>query len=83
MKRNTKPKITQVNLALMTHIICPLGPSSVSRMDVENDFLNGDMFEEVCMQWPQGFPIKEKEHTFSMLVKLHYGLKQAPKAWHL
>ena len=49
------------------------------QMDVKNDFLNGDLHEEVYMQPPPGYP-----HSGNQVCRLRralYGLKQAPRAW--
>lgn len=75
------PSVKMITVRTVLYIATQYG-QKVSQMDVENDFLNGDMFEEVCKQWPQGFPMNEKEHMVCMLVRLHYALKQAPKAWY-
>jgi hypothetical protein len=41
-------------------------------------FLNSDLDEEVYIERPEWFVIKEKEKKVRMLVKSLYGLKQAP-----
>ena len=52
------------------------------QMAVKNDFLNGELSEEVymklplCYSHPSGFP-----HRVCRLRRALYGLKQAPRAW--
>ena len=49
---------------------------------MKNDFLNGDLKENVFMSQPEGFVMKGKEQKVCKLVKSLYGLKQAPRAWY-
>jgi hypothetical protein len=49
-------------------------------MDVKNDFLHGDLSEDIYMEQPPGFI-----HNSSLVCRLKkslYGLKQAPRAWY-
>lgn len=46
----------------------------LSQMDVNNAFLQGDLYEEVCMALPQGF-YRQGESKICRLLKSLYGLK--------
>lgn len=54
----------------------------VHQMDVVTALLNGELVEEVFLEQPEGFLVKDKEDHVYKLKKALYGLKQAPRAWY-
>lgn len=53
----------------------------VYQMDVFNVLIQGDLFEEVCMELPNGF-ISQGGHKVCKLIKTLYGLKQDCRKWN-
>ena len=49
-------------------------------MDVKNDFLHGDLHEEIYMKLPSSMA-NSSPHDVCKLKRSLYGLKQAPPAW--
>jgi hypothetical protein len=51
-------------------------------MDMKTAFINGEIEEEVYIEQPDGFVIREEESHVCRLKKALYGLKQPPRAWY-
>jgi len=53
----------------------------MSSVDVKTAFLYGELDEELYMEQPQGFKVKNHEHKVLRLKRAIYGLKQAALQW--
>ncbi|KAJ9561371.1 hypothetical protein OSB04_006531 [Centaurea solstitialis] len=69
-----KLNTVRVLLSLAANLDWPL-----MQLDVKNAFLNGELSEEVYMDFPPGF--ENPEGKVCRLKKSLYGLKQSPRAW--
>src|SRR3954468_16458735 len=54
----------------------------VEQLDVKTAFLHGDLKEEIYMEQPEGFQVKDKEDQVWKLNMSLYELKQAPRPWY-
>ncbi|KAL4020424.1 hypothetical protein IC575_019200 [Cucumis melo] len=54
----------------------------IFQMDVKSAFLNGYLEEEVYLEQPPGYSVKDQEDKVLKLKKALYGLKQAPRMWN-
>ena len=54
----------------------------LEQLDVKTAFLHGVIEEEIFMEQPEGYVVKEKESLVCKLEKALYGLKQAPRQWN-
>jgi hypothetical protein len=52
---------------------------SISQLDVKNDFLNGELCENVYMRQPPVYSVPEG--MVCQFRRSLYGLKQAPRVW--
>ena len=50
----------------------------VYQMDVKSTFLNGELEEEVYIEWLEGFHLIDDKDIVSRLRKAFYRLKQSP-----
>ena len=54
----------------------------IEAMDVKTAFLYGELKDEIYMEQPEGFLVKEQEKKVCKLIKSIYGLKQAGRVWY-
>ena len=55
---------------------------NIHQLDVKSAFLNGYLEEEVYVEQPLSFVVKNHEDKVLKLKKALYGLKQAPRSWN-
>jgi transposase InsO family protein len=72
-----KPATIRLLLALAVHFEWP-----IRQLDISNAFLHGSLSEEVYMEQPPGFIVKDAPDLVCRLHKAIYDLKQAPRAWY-
>ena len=76
---DTYSPVTRITSIQMLITIAVLHNLDIQQMDVKTAFLNSELNEEIYMEQPKGFIVKDQEHKMCKLVKSLYGLKQAPK----
>lgn len=67
-------------IRLMISLVAQKG-WNIYQIDVKYTFLYGRLEEDVYVQQPQGYVVKDNEHKVYKLQNALYGLKQAPRAW--
>nr|GEX42470.1 ribonuclease H-like domain, reverse transcriptase, RNA-dependent DNA polymerase [Tanacetum cinerariifolium] len=55
----------------------------VHHLNVKSEFLHGELKEEVYVTQPEGFTKKGNDEKVYRLIKVLYGLRQAPRAWNI
>lgn len=71
-----KLNTVKVFLSLVANLDWPL-----HQFDMKNDFLHGDLEEEVYMDIPPGYTASSSTAIVCTLQRALYGLKQSPQAW--
>lgn len=67
---------------IRTVLTITLSPTwSIYQLDINNNFLNGVLYEKVFMDQPPEFKDPKCPHVVRKLHKVFYGLKQAPCVW--
>ena len=54
----------------------------LEQLDVKTTFIHGDLEEDIYMQQPHGYEVKQKVNLVCRLNNILYGLKQAPRWWY-
>jgi hypothetical protein len=73
--------IKWATICTVTALAASLG-WEIIHLDVNTDFLNGTITDEVYLVQLPGFEVKGQEHLVCKLNQALYGLKQAPQAWY-
>jgi hypothetical protein len=53
---------------------------NIYQLDVKSAFLHGELIEDVFVEQPKGYEVKNEPDKVYKLNKALYGLKQAPRA---
>ncbi|KAH0672880.1 hypothetical protein KY284_023967 [Solanum tuberosum] len=72
-----KPTTIRIVLTVDVQMNWPL-----HRLDLNNDFLQGKIQEDVYMSQPPGYEDADHPNFVRHLKKALYGLRQAPKVWY-
>ena len=81
---NKKPSITTIRYTTICSLVSLAASMgwNIHQMDVKTAFLNGTIDEEVYIEQPLGFEVKDRKAYVCRLKKALYGLKQALRAWY-
>jgi hypothetical protein len=77
----TFTRVTKMDSIRLALTIVTAKGWQVHHMELDNEILHGDLYEEIYMEQPQGF--MQDSSLVCRLKKYLYGLKQAPRAWLL
>lgn len=75
------PVVKAATIRMILSIVVSSG-WSLCQLDVHNDFLHGELEEEVFMRQPPGYESSSSPNFVCKLDKALYRLKQAPRAWY-
>jgi hypothetical protein len=75
------PIVRYTSIRSIISLVASMG-WNLHQMDVNIDFLNGEIDEEVYIEQPQGFEVHSRDTHVCRLKKDLYGLKQAPRDWY-
>jgi len=70
---------TSIRVLLAIVAACDL---ELEQMDVKTAFLHGNLEEDIWMEQPPGFAVKNRSDMVCKLNKSLYGLKQSPRQWY-
>lgn len=73
--------VTRLETVRLTIALGAKNGWEVHHLDVKSTFLNGDL-QEVYVLQPEGFVKEGEECKVYRLLKVLYGLRQAPRAWN-
>jgi hypothetical protein len=76
---DTYSPVTRLTIISVLVVLAASHGLLIHQMDVKTAFLNGELYEEIYMQQPDGFVAPGQENKVCRLQKSLYGLKQAPK----
>ena len=80
-EENFSPVVRFVSIRLIVAIVAHLD-LELFQMDVKTAFLNGELDEEIYMDQPISFEVKEQGRKVCRLKRSIYGLKQASRQWY-
>ena len=75
------PVVRFISICLILAIVAHLD-LELFQMDVKTTFLNRELDEEIYMDQPIGFEVKEQGCKVCRLKRSIYGLKQASRQWY-
>ena len=74
--------VARMDTIRLVLVLATQNRQSLFQLDVKSAFLHGELNEEVYVEQPLGYIVKEAESKVYHLRRALYGLKQAPRAWY-